>query len=235
MSGWYAIKRGTISHELFAPVGKWSKFEAWNWMIEAAAYKPTVIDIGGKPYTVPRGALCFSQRFLATKFKWSKKALTTFLETLESHRAIELGVVETGTGTRSKRTQITLCNYDKYQASGTKTEPKGGQKGTKEEQVNNIPVGGADKSAPDLASQIFGQGLAYLKSCGVKDKNARSLLGKWRKQHGDGATIEALGKSQREGAIDPVQYVEGVFRFQRPKAADGKMAYARGEEWKSFL
>lgn len=214
MSGWYAVKRGTLEHEIFAPVGKWSKYEAWSWMIENAAFKPTVIDIGGKPYTVPRGALCFSLRFLATKFKWSKKALTTFLSQLESHGAIKIGVAKTGTGTRSKRTQVTLCNYDKYQAPGTKAEPKGDQKGTKEEQGNNIPVG-ASADAPaerDLKSVVFSDGVALLKRAGKSDGQARSVLGKWCRDHGDAAVIDALARAQRTGAVEPVSFCEGVFK-----------------------
>lgn len=219
MSGWFAVKHGIADHEVFK--GDFARVGMFIWMVDNAAFKDTLIDIGGKPYTVPRGALCFAQRFLATKFRLSTKALRTFLSELERHGIIKTTVVSTGQGTKTKRTQITLCNYEKYQSFGNKTEPKGKQKGNEEEQVNNIPVGSADKSALDLASIIFTKGVDYLKASGVKDKSARSLLGKWRKEHGDGATIEALGKAQREGAIDPVQYVEGVFRFQKPKKING--------------
>ena len=127
MSGWYAVKRGTIEHELFAPVGKWSKFEAWNWLIEAAAYRPTTIDIGGKPYTVPRGACCFSRRFLAQKWGWSRKAVDSFLDKLAAHGAVELSEAKTGVGTRSKRSQITTninLTEPKRSQNGAKTEPK---------------------------------------------------------------------------------------------------------------
>lgn len=218
MSGWYAVKRGTIEHELFAPVGKWSKFEAWNWMIEAAAYKPTVIDIGGKPYTVPRGALCFSQRFLATKFKWSKKAITTFLETLESHNAITVGVIATGTGTRSKRTQVTLCNYEKYQSSGTKTEPKGDQKGTKEEQETNknLPLEAAALSAPNseavevsvLSKAVWNIGKPFLASRGVKNPGA--IIGRWLKASQPPDILAAFDLAQRAGTQDPIPYITQI-------------------------
>lgn len=215
MSGWFAIKRGTLEHELFAPHGTFSRYEAWCWMIENAAFKASVIDLGGKPYTVPRGALCFSQRFLATKWGWSKKAVTTFLEKLEAHGAVALTVAETGTGTKSKRTQITLCNYEKYQSAGTKTEPRGGQEGAKEEQGNNIPVGEGADAPRDPASIIFTEGRKSLVRAGVDPKTAGKLLGKWRKDHGDEALIAALGRMDREGAIDPVSFMQGCFRFHR--------------------
>lgn len=234
--GWFALRRGTLEHEIFAPKGAWTRFEAWVWMIEAAAYRPKTIDIGGKPYTVERGCLCFSQRFLAAKFKWSKKAVTTFLEHLEAHGAIKIGVAKTGNGTRSKRTQVSLCNYDKYQATGAKTDPKGDQKGTKEEQVNNIPVGEASPSG-DPKSIIFGSGLALLQRAGLTERQARGLLGKWCKDHGDAAVIDALGRAQREGAIDPVAFIGGCFRFQAKKAAPsiGDMRVTRTGKRQEFI
>lgn len=213
MSGWFAVKHGIADHEVFK--GDFSRVGMFIWMVDNAAFKDTQIDIGGKPYTVPRGSLCFAQRFLATKFRLSTKALRTFLSELERHGIIKTTVVSTGQGTKTKRTQITLCNYEKYQSFGNNAEPKGKQKGNEEEQINNIPVGDADKSAPDLASVIFGEGLKLLMAAGKSRSNAASILGMWRKKHGDEATIAALGRAQREGAIDPVQFCEGVFRFTR--------------------
>lgn len=238
MSGWYAVKRGTIEHELFAPVGKWSKFEAWTWMIEAAAYKPTVIDIGGKPYTVPRGALCFSQRFLATKFKWSKKALTTFLETLERHNAIKVGVIETGTGTRSKRTQVTLCNYEKYQSSGTKTEPKGDQKGTKEEQETNknLPTEGAALSAPEgdavevsvLSKAVWAVGKPFLASRGVKNPGA--IIGRWLKSSQPAEVLAAFELAQRVGTQDPIPYITQILNGQSNEHSNHKSQHSNRQQ-----
>jgi len=215
MSGWYAVKRGTIEHELFAPVGKWSRYEVWSWMVENAAFRDTVINLGGKPYTVKRGSLCFSLRFLAEKFGWSRKALVSFLDRLEAHGAIAVSVAQTGTGTRTKRSQITLCNYDKYQAQGAKTEPKGGQKGDKEEQGNNIPVGEQPSAAPvDPVKVMFDSGVILLLSAGRSQSQARQLLGKWRKQAGTEAVIEAIGRARREGAVEPVTFIEGCLRFK---------------------
>lgn len=221
MSGWFAVKRGTLEHELFAPEGKWSRYEAWVWFIETAAFKPTVIDIGGKPYTVPRGALCFSQRFLSEKFRWSKKAVTSFLDQLEAHGVIKVSVAQTGTGTKSKRTQITLCNYEKYQSFGTKTEPRGDQKGAKEEQVTNIPptegAAAPSNSVVDLSSPtaaVWAVGKAYLAKHQVKNPGA--LIGGWLK---NGTTavdvLAAIQAADRAGTQDPVPYITEALK---PKA-----------------
>ena len=228
--GWFAIKRGALEHDMFAPKGPWSKFEAWVWMVESAAITDTIIDIGGKPYTVPRGAMCFSQRFMATKFKWSKKAVTTFLAQLQAHKSIVISVAKTGNGTRSKRNQVTLCNYDKYQHGGTKTEPKGDQKGAKEEQLTTIPVGRADKSAlsevvdfssPQATAWTFGKPM--LAKAGVKDPGA--MIGKWCRDYCAVELLAALQAADKAQTQDPVPYITATLkgREREPQIGDTRV------------
>lgn len=215
MSGWFAVKRGTLEHELFAPQGKWSRYEAWMWLVENAAYKPTEIDIGGKPYTVPRGALCYSLRFLAEKWGWSVKVVRTFLERLQSHRAIDISTAQIGTKKGTARTLIKLCNYDKYQSAGQGEGTARAQQGHKEEQGNNIPVGANADAPADPVKLVFDAGVRLLMASGKKNPEARQIVGKWRKGHSDEALLAAIGRCQREGAVDPVGYISGALRFQR--------------------
>ncbi len=94
----------------------------------------------------------------------------------------------------------------------------------------------SDTGDPPLSEIIFGQGLKFLCKSGVLEKSARSILGKWRKVHGDERLLAALGKAQREGALDPVAFCEGVFRHvngappARPTASDHIMAEIRAAE-----
>lgn len=55
---------------------------------------------------------------------------------------------------------------------------------------------------------MFDGGVKLLTSAGRSQSQARSILGKWRKAHGSGAVIEALGAAQRHGVIDPVPWIE---------------------------
>jgi hypothetical protein len=72
-----------------------------------------------------------------------------------------------------------------------------------------------------LVEVLFGECLAYLTSNGVKDNHARSLLGKWRKQYGDGETAAAIAEAQRGGASDPVPMVTAILdRRALTKARD---------------
>ena len=233
--GWFALKRGTLDHELFKPEGRWTKFEAWVWLIESAAYEAKVIDIGGKPFEVKRGQLAFSERFLASKWGWSQKAVQTFLAKLSDHGAIEVRLAKTGSGTKSKRTLITLCNYERYQHGGIKTESKGNQNGIKEEQVTNIPpTEGAPAPAlrvvdagSDPVAVLFRAGRELLAEAGINGKQAGNILGKWRRDHGDAAVITALGRAKREGAIEPVAFIEGCFRAstkaKQPQSGDTRI------------
>lgn len=212
MSGWYAMKRGWLDHEAFTPKGPWSRAEAWVFLVESAAYAPTTIDIGGRPYVVARGSCCFALRFLATKWKWSVKAVQSFLATLERHEAIKVSVAKTGNGTKTKRTQITLCNYEKYQSFGDKRETREKQKGDKEEQGNNISVLSereAEASAPVevsvTSSAVWNAGKPFLASRGVKDPGP--MIGRWLKSHSPLAILSAIEAAQKSGSQDPIPYI----------------------------
>lgn len=79
--------------------------------------------------------------------------------------------------------------------------------------------------AADVASVIFGNGLDWLKRhSGKSEPDCRSLLGKWRKTLGDEALIATIGRAQREGALDPVGWMEAAIKAQkatRPTASGG--------------
>jgi hypothetical protein len=60
---------------------------------------------------------------------------------------------------------------------------------------------------------IFGHCLRFLTAeGGLPEKQARALLGKWRRDQGDGAVIDACSTAQRLGVSDPVAWIEGRWR-----------------------
>lgn len=65
----------------------------------------------------------------------------------------------------------------------------------------------ADIEMFDPETVMWRHGRIYLQSQGIASAQAGSLLGKWKKDFGSEAVIVALGKSQREGAIDPVSFI----------------------------
>lgn len=61
---------------------------------------------------------------------------------------------------------------------------------------------------------LFSSGIAILTATGVTEQKARTCLGKWKRDHGAAETIVALSRAQREGALEPIAFIEGCFRQQ---------------------
>lgn len=64
----------------------------------------------------------------------------------------------------------------------------------------------------DAGASLWGEGLKILLRLGVKERQARTIIGKWRKAHGDGDTLKALLAAGKAEASDPIPYVERVLR-----------------------
>jgi uncharacterized protein YdaU (DUF1376 family) len=64
----------------------------------------------------------------------------------------------------------------------------------------------------DPEKVMFESGRALLTEAAVPPAKQGPLLGKWKRDYGAAAVIVALGKAQREGAIDPVSFIEGCLR-----------------------
>jgi hypothetical protein len=78
-----------------------------------------------------------------------------------------------------------------------------------------------DKStAVDPEKVMFDSGVNLLTNAGKSRDSARTLLGKWKRDHGAAAVIEALGAAQREGAINPVSFIEGRWRQRHREVED---------------
>lgn len=95
---------------------------------------------------------------------------------------------------------------------GVLEPPKGQGEGQRDIPFSN--ENGADGPIIDPEKAMFDSGVALLQAGGKSAANARSLLAKWRKDHGTANVITALGKAQREGAIDPASFIEGIWRHR---------------------
>lgn len=71
----------------------------------------------------------------------------------------------------------------------------------------------------DLKSRIFGPALDWLAEQSGRPKvKLRSMVGRWCRDHGDGRVLEALTDASRNGAVEPVAWIERVLKGGR----DGK-------------
>lgn len=65
---------------------------------------------------------------------------------------------------------------------------------------------------PVIGDVLWTACLPYLTSSGVPDKQARSMLGGWRKRYGDGEVAAAVADAQRQAVSEPVPYIEATLR-----------------------
>lgn len=85
----------------------------------------------------------------------------------------------------------------------------------------------ADDGFADPVKVMFGAGRKLLAEAGINPRKAGAILGKWRGAHGTEAVISALGRAQREGAVDPVAFIEGCLKFHAKKASEPEYGEVR--------
>lgn len=225
--GWFAVKRGITRHHVFQ--GHPERLVVWMWLLDNAAWKDTPHDVNGKTVIVPRGSVSASSRRIAKECGLGHQVVRTALDRFKSEHMVNTRLTH-------GRSLITLCNYEKYQtpkddantAPNTRLTHDQHTANTQKNKVNNITSNSVtnvtgQEAAPDLAKLVFDHGTKLLTDAGIDARQARSIIGKMRKEHGDGSLMEAIGKAQREGAISPVEYLQGALRWQkksRPTADD---------------
>lgn len=100
---------------------------AWIWLIENAAWRDTVVKIDGKPVTLERGELSFSERYLAEAWRWPRSRVHRFLTELATWGMIRpRSARDQNSDHHTDRLQniLALCNYRKYQDGVTVSAPQ---------------------------------------------------------------------------------------------------------------
>jgi hypothetical protein len=148
MNGRYWMARGWMDHPVFRGE-RYTRAQAWLWLIENATWKPHKVLVDGKIITLKRGQLSYSVRYLAAAWSWRRSRVDRFLKILVAETMVDTRCSKTGTASGTAQNVITICNYDKYQrrssTSGTGigtmlgqqrdssgTNKKKGKKGNKE-------------------------------------------------------------------------------------------------------
>lgn len=150
MSRWVRIQTSIFDHEVFA-AEPFSEREAWMWLISKAAWKDTKHRIGHNVVDVPTGSMFLTLREMQATWRWkSDKRVRSFLSMLEREEMIE-------TKTDAGKTQVSICNYSRYQDSGRTEDATGTQPGrtadalkTPEHQYTNVSEANAS-SCPEPA------------------------------------------------------------------------------------
>lgn len=219
-----------------------SRRDAWVWLIEHAAFRPTKVGLGKKTIDVNRGQLCYSLRYLARAWGWDDARVRRFIG-----RAMDEGMVACVAD--AGQSLITICNYEAYQnfscvadapTDAPTTQARRSNDANKKED-NNLDSGLANASpssadAPpitppiDLKALIFGTVRAWLEaSSGRSEKQVRSWLGRCCSEFGDGNVAMAAAKIQAGPAPNEpfsamkseLQRIAGTHgKSSKPSAAD---------------
>lgn len=77
----------------------------------------------------------------------------------------------------------------------------------KEGKDTEAKASGAEAPEVDLVKVLFDEGVKLLTDTGTPEPQARSLIGRWRKAHGDEATRTAIQAAYDHGAIAPIEFI----------------------------
>lgn len=111
VSNFLPLNRRIFRNNLWLEDRTFSKFEAWLDLLQSARFENTEAKkiMGNKIVKWNRGQLIASLRYLSSRWNWSTKKVTAFLELLKTERMIEKETQkETG------QSLITICKYDNY-------------------------------------------------------------------------------------------------------------------------
>lgn len=133
MTGWFSLQRDIFDHDVFKRE-PFTEREAWIWIISKAVYEDTTHYVSGVNLPVPRGSFFTTYAELSEVWKWSSTRVRAFQKKLELKEMI---VVQKNT----KKTFISVCNYDVYQHEPNKKTQKSNAENTEENtkrvQLNN--------------------------------------------------------------------------------------------------
>lgn len=86
---------------------------------------------------------------------------------------------------------------------------------------------------PNPEKVMFDAGLRMFAAEGTGRAKAAPMLGKWKRDHGPEAVIIALGKAQREGAVDLKSFIEGCLRNGNNR--NGRNERVTADQWGPVL
>jgi DNA replication protein DnaD len=112
MQGWIKLHRKVKGHWLFTEKRTFTKFEAWIDLLLEVNHKDNKFMLGSELVEVKRGQTITSIRQLCERWNWSNSKVTKFLKMLEADEMLTLK-------SDTKKTVITIGNYDIYQVQDT--------------------------------------------------------------------------------------------------------------------
>lgn len=130
MTGWISLHRSIQKHWLFEEKRKFSRFEAWIDILMMVNHTDNKIMHDGDLITVKRGQRITSLRQLGERWSWSITKVDKYLKILESD-----GMLDVKKDT--KKTVLTVVNYDDYQDEDLKKRRRNDSEKTEKKHRSN--------------------------------------------------------------------------------------------------
>lgn len=203
MSGWICLHRGYRLNDAFEESSDpFHDEHAWVWLLEHAAWRGTYRRGGkGDSIRIERGQIHVSDRQLAAAWHWDKKRVHRFLDRIQLHGMVAQERDHSGT-------ILTICNYEKYQQIPQQSGPSEDQPRTTQEQGKQDTSSNELGVPPaDTAKAIFDHGVALLAASGHDPRASRSIVGRWRKDFGDGLILQGLLEAKARAISNPVEWM----------------------------
>lgn len=212
--GWIALHRSIRDHWLYQEKRVFSKYEAWLDILMDANHQKNKIVFDGQLFEVERGQRVTSIRQLAERWGWSRHKVADFLELLERDSMV-------ATKRDSKKTLITVLNYDSYQSdrpqkSHQKSHQPDIKRATEEPQTdtnNNDNNENNDKQINNDVDDVKGVDIyqTYQEVFGVLNPLMSQNLEQWAEDLTPELVNEALIRSGTQGA-KKFSYTEVILR-----------------------
>jgi uncharacterized protein YdaU (DUF1376 family) len=120
--------------------------------------------------------------------------------------------------------QITQGKIEKNRANGSKGGRPKSNKINEEMKANGYADGNPNETIPEpepepyntnanaldgdaVTAALWDRGVRFLVAHGSSERNARSVIGKWRKDAGDQEIYDAFAACKREGIVDPIPWI----------------------------
>lgn len=110
-NGWIKLNRQITEHWMWT-AEPFSHGQAWIDLLLLANYEDKKMPYKGKIIICKRGDVNISFSALAQRWKWHRTTVRRFLDTLASDGMVTINAT-------TKRTIVTIVNYDKFQCNGT--------------------------------------------------------------------------------------------------------------------
>lgn len=191
-----------------------SRWEAWEDLIQLASWKPRKQLVKAVLVTLDRGQLLASERFLAERWQWSRGKVRRFLDLLCEMERIEIGDHLTDHVGRI----VTLCNYDRYQSVQAADGPPTGPVADHRRTTDGPPTDQREGSKSSKGSK--GKKTDASDPVDPHFERAWSLYPKRKGGNSKSAAHEAWNARRKDG-VDAATLIAAVERYAKYADADG--------------